>query len=247
MYDNLPETAKARYLTGKKLAGIESTDTGVVVICEDGSSYSGTVVLGADGVHSSTRRQMRKLAIAEDPSHEETWDHVMLYKTDYQCLIETQSTDKSVMYISGTEHGWIFLYEELPETTGERITFSNEQLEEFAARFAEWPVTETLKVKDVYKERFNVGGAGLEEDICKNWSRNGRVVIVGDAAHKSTPNAGLCFNNEIQDVVVLCNKRNRFHAAFSPPFHLAGLEHIVTMCVGGPWAYVFSRRPELPF
>ncbi|KAK2040057.1 FAD binding domain-containing protein [Colletotrichum somersetense] len=230
MYDNLPETARARYLTGKKLAGIESTDTGIVVTCEDGSSYSGTVVLGADGVHSSTRRQMRKLAIAEDPSREETWDHVMPYKTDYQCLwasfprpsesgysIETQSTDKSVMYISGTERGWIFLYEKLPETTRERITFSDEQLEEFAARFADWPVTETLKVKDVYKERFNVGGAGLEEGICKNWSWNGRIVLVGDAAHKFTPNAGLGFNNGIQDVVILCNKLKRFHAASQAP------------------------------
>ncbi|OHW95232.1 FAD binding domain-containing protein [Colletotrichum incanum] len=223
LYDNLPETAKTRYLKGKKLASIKSTETGVVVTCEDGSSYSGSVVLGADGVHSATRRQMRQLAIAEDPSREEAWDAVKPYKTNYQCMwasfprpteagqsYETQGTDKSVMYITGTERGWIFLYEKLPETTTERIAFSEEQLEDYAGRFADWPVTETLKVKDVFKERFNAGGAGLEEGICKNWSWNGRIVLVGDAAHKFTPNAGLGFNNGVQDVVTVCNKLQKF-------------------------------------
>ncbi|KAK1981901.1 FAD binding domain-containing protein [Colletotrichum cereale] len=229
LYENLPEAAKARYFTGKKLAGIRSEDTGVVVTCEDGSSYSGTVVLGADGVHSATRREMRKLAIAEDPSREETWDPVTPYKTNYQCLwasfprpseagqsYETQGIDRSAMYITGTERGWIFLYEKLPETTTERITFSNQQLEEYAERFADWPLTETLKVKEVFKERFNVGGAGLEEGLCENWSWNGRIVLVGDAAHKFTPNAGLGFNNGVQDVVTVCNKLQKFFASKEP-------------------------------
>ncbi|GKT41017.1 FAD-dependent monooxygenase sdnN [Colletotrichum spaethianum] len=223
LYDNLPEAAKTRYLTGKKLAGIKSTDTGAVVACEDGSSYSGTIVLGADGVHSATRRQMRQLAIAEDPTCEETWDAVKPYKTNYQCIwasfprptaagqsYETQDTDRSVMYITGTDRGWIFLYEKLPKTTTERIAFSDKQLEEYAERFADWHITETLKVKDVFKERFNAGGAGLEEGICRNWSWKGRVVIVGDAAHKFTPNAGLGFNNGVQDVVTVCNKLQNF-------------------------------------
>ncbi|GKT84495.1 FAD binding domain-containing protein [Colletotrichum tofieldiae] len=223
LYDNLPESAKARYFTGKKLAGIESTETGVAVTCEDGSSYSGSIVLGADGVHSATRRQMRQLAIAEDPAREEAWDAVKPYKTNYQCMwasfprltevgqtYETYGTDRSAMYLSGTERGWIFLYEKLPEITTERIAFSDEQLEEYAGKFADWPITETLKVKDVFKERFNAGGAGLEEGICKNWSWNGRIVLVGDAAHKFTPNAGLGFNNGVQDVVTVCNKLQKF-------------------------------------
>ncbi|EXF81329.1 FAD binding domain-containing protein [Colletotrichum fioriniae PJ7] len=223
LYDGLPEAAKTKYLTGKKLAGIVSTDTGVTVTCEDGSSYDGSVVIGADGVHSATRRQMRKLAVAEDPSREKTWDAVKPFKTLYQCMwasfprptetgqsYETSGTDNSVMYITGKDRGWIFLYEKLPEPTTERISFTDEQLDAFAGRFAEWPITDTLKVKDVYKERFNSGGAGLEEGLCEHWSWNGRVVLVGDAAHKFTPNAGLGFNNGVQDVVALCNRLQKF-------------------------------------
>ncbi|OLN86982.1 2-heptyl-3-hydroxy-4(1H)-quinolone synthase 1 [Colletotrichum chlorophyti] len=232
LYDNLPDAAKARYHTGKKLAGIKSTETGVIVTCDDGSSYAGSVVIGADGVHSATRRHMRELAIAEDPSREETWDAVNPFETNYQCMwasfprpteagqnYDIQGTDKSVMYVTGKERGWIFCYEKLPKPTKERISFTEEDLEAYGQRFADWHVTETLKLKDVFKERYNTGAAGLEEGLCKNWSWGGRVVLVGDAAHKFTPNAGLGFNNGVQDIVVLCNKLQKLVSASrgSPP------------------------------
>ncbi|GKT52250.1 FAD-dependent monooxygenase sdnN [Colletotrichum spaethianum] len=223
LYDNLPETAKARYFTGKKLASITPTESGVVVACDDGSSYSGSIVIGADGVHSMTRREMRRLAIEEDPSRETTWDPIKPYKTNYRCVwtsfprptecgqsYETHSKDKSIMYITGKERGWIFLYKKLPEPTTERIALTGNEVEEFAGEFLDWPITETLKVKDVWEERYNAGGAGLEEGICGNWSWNGRIVLVADAAHKFTPNAGLGFNNGIRDVATLCNKLRKF-------------------------------------
>ncbi|GKT95440.1 FAD binding domain-containing protein [Colletotrichum tofieldiae] len=226
LYDNLPATAKSRYFTGKKLASITSTETGVVVACDDGSSYSGTLVLGADGVHSMTRREMRRLAIDEDSACETTWDPVKPYKTNYQCVwasfprptepgqsYETHSTDKSVMYITGKERGWIFLYKKLPRPTVERIALTDTEVTEFASEFVNWPITETLKVKDVWEDRYNAGGAGLEEGICGNWSWNGRIVLVADAAHKFTPNAGLGFNNGVQDVAALCNKLREFALA----------------------------------
>ncbi|KAF9874929.1 hypothetical protein CkaCkLH20_07623 [Colletotrichum karsti] len=216
LYDTLPEAAKERYHTGKKLADITPTETGVIVSCDDGSSYQGSIVVGADGVHSATRRQMRRLALEEDQTRE--WDPEKPYETNYRCMwasfprptaagqsYETQATDKSVMYITGRERGWIFCYEKLDKPTKERISFTEEELEQYAARFAEWPITGSLKVKDVWKERFNAGGAGLEEGICKHWSWAGKIILVGDAAHKFTPNAGLGFNNGVQDVVTVCN------------------------------------------
>lgn len=228
LYDNLSESAKACYQTGKRVANVESTDTGVTVRCEDGSEFSGNMIIGADGVHSATRRQMRKLALAEEPSRD--WDPANPYHIEYQCLwasfprpsaagqgYDTQSTDRSVMYLTGKERGWIFLYEKLKAPTTERISFTPEQLEEFAGRFADWPVTETLKVKDVFQERYSAGGAGLEEGICSKWSWGGRIVLVGDAAHKFTPNAGLGFNNGVQDVVAVCNRLQKLVAKDGVP------------------------------
>jgi 2-polyprenyl-6-methoxyphenol hydroxylase-like FAD-dependent oxidoreductase len=205
-------------LTSKKLTNITSDDAGVRVTCADGSVYQGSIVLGADGVHSKTRTLMRRLALAADPAVSTFWDPEDPFTAHYRCLwasfprpsdpgesFETHSTDNSVMYITGRERGWIFLYEKLPQPTRERSFYTNKDVDAFALKFAEYPVNERLKVKDVYAERLTAGMSDLEEGIAKHWSWGGRIVLAGDAGHKFTPNAGLGFNNGIQDVVALCN------------------------------------------
>ncbi|PYH98053.1 FAD/NAD(P)-binding domain-containing protein [Aspergillus ellipticus CBS 707.79] len=221
MYDGLPPTAakEKKYHLSKKVTEIESNSTGVTVTCADGTTYSGSMILGADGVHSKTRRLMRELALATNPDRE--WDPEVPFAAQYRCMwcsfprvtetglgTETQNKDKSVMYLAGVERGWIFLYERLPAPTKERTNYTTEDVEAMAARFADYPITESKTVKDVFAERFTAGMANLEEGILQNWSY-GRVVLVGDACHKYTPNAGLGLNNGIQDVVVLCNGLNK--------------------------------------
>ncbi|KAJ9145331.1 FAD binding domain-containing protein [Pleurostoma richardsiae] len=216
-YDALPDEAKARYLTGKKVSGIESGDQGVKVTCTDGSTYEGSIVLGADGVHSITRRIMRQLALAEDPKRD--WDPENPYKAEYRCMwssfprppdsapgqaFETPGQDLSLMFLTGRDRGWIMLYDRFPEPTSERHTYTEKDVEAFAARLADYPVNETLKVKDVFAQRQTSGMADLEEGIAEHWSW-GRIVLAGDACHKFTPNAGLGLNNAIQDIVALFN------------------------------------------
>ncbi|KAK7423009.1 hypothetical protein QQX98_001299 [Neonectria punicea] len=207
LYDDLPSDAKEKYLKGKKLEDIASDEQSVKVTC--------SIVIGADGVHSKTRRIMRKLALEADPQAE--WDAETPYISAYRCLwcsflrpsdsgeaFETQHKNQSVMYLSGQERAWIFLYEKLPEPTKERTSYTDDDVDALAARFADFPVTDTLKVKDVFAEKLTAGMANLEEGVLQHWSM-GRVVLVGDACHKFTPNAGLGFQNGIQDVVALIN------------------------------------------
>ncbi|KAL6408424.1 hypothetical protein AUP68_08281 [Ilyonectria robusta] len=180
-----------------------------------GSTYEGSIVIGADGVHSKTRRLMRKLALESNPQAE--WDAETPYTCAYRCMwcsfprpsdsgeaFETQHKDQSVMYLTGHERGWIFLYEKLPEPTTERTSYTDVDVDAFAARFADFPVTDTLKVKDVFAKKLTAGMANLEEGVLQHWSM-GRIALVGDACHKFTPNAGLGFQNGIQDVVALIN------------------------------------------
>ncbi|KAJ1326514.1 kynurenine 3-monooxygenase [Microdochium nivale] len=49
------------------------------------------------------------------------------------------------------------------------------------------------------------GMTNLGEGVARNWHYSGLVVLVGDACHKFTPNAGQGFNTGLQDVVALCN------------------------------------------
>ncbi|KAJ5521811.1 hypothetical protein N7527_005926 [Penicillium freii] len=173
LFESLPTAAKDRYLLNKKVDSIESDETGVRVTCADGSTYDGSIVIGADGVHSKTRRIIREQALEEDPQ-------------------------------PGRERGWLFLYERLSEPTTSRVDYTEEDRQAFAAKFADFPVTDKLKVHDVYDTRLTDGMTNLEEGILKHWSW-GRIVLAGDACHKFTPNAGRGVNTGIQDMVALCN------------------------------------------
>lgn len=219
MYDGLPKEAKDRYLTNKKLVDIKTSDNGVEVTCEDGTSYTGDIVLGADGVHSKTRLIMRKLALQNDPSLVSTWDPEVPFPAHYKCLwasfarqtdpgesYETQSHGRSAMYLTGKERGWIFLYEKLPQPTTERVDYDEKDIRAYAETFADWQVHEKLKIRDIINHESFVAGMGnLQEGIAQRKSWAGRIVLVGDAAHRFTPNAGLGLNSGIQDVVSVSN------------------------------------------
>ncbi|KAH7171384.1 hypothetical protein EDB81DRAFT_865238 [Dactylonectria macrodidyma] len=216
LYNRLPAQAKANIHPRKSLSDIESFEDGVRVTCTDGSVYEGSIVIGADGVHSKTRRLMRKLALQADPSRD--WDLEEPFVSSYKCMwasflrpseesgqnYDTQHKDRSLMYITGHERSWVFLYKKLPEPTQERAFYSQRDMNGFATEFEDFPVNETLKLRDLWEKRITTGMANLEEGLATHWSF-GRVVLVGDACHKFTPNAGLGLNNGIQDVVMLCN------------------------------------------
>ncbi|KAH7211343.1 hypothetical protein DER44DRAFT_689562 [Fusarium oxysporum] len=215
LYDNLPESLKQNIKFGKKIKNIDATDDDIEVECADGSTYEGSILIGADGVYSKTRQLMRRLA--QESNLGPSWIPESPYISSYKCLwctfprltnpgesFDTQHKDSAVMYITGRERSWIFLYKRLPQPTREKVSYTDQDVEDYAAEFADYPVCENYKVRQVFAQRFHAGMSNLEEGIVRHWSL-GRIVLVGDACHKFTPNAGLGFNNGVQDVVALCN------------------------------------------
>lgn len=62
-YDSLSDAEKKRVLLNKKLASIEKVEDGVVVTCVDAKTgenvtVEGSIVLGADGVHSKSNHPL---------------------------------------------------------------------------------------------------------------------------------------------------------------------------------------------
>ncbi|PIG69124.1 hypothetical protein AARAC_011696 [Aspergillus arachidicola] len=161
MYNGLPEAAKEKILTDKKLTDLTTTRDGVTATCADGSVFHGSIVIGADGVYSKTRQLMRDLALKEDTTR--AWDPVHPYTATYQLLFgsfpspspagqgyDIQSKGKAIMYFSGPDRGWFFLYKRLPRPTSERTSYTQKDVDAVAEEFAEFPLTRTVKVKDVW-------------------------------------------------------------------------------------------------
>lgn len=219
LFESLSAADKARIYTDKKVTGIVSENDGIEVHCADGSTFRGTMVIGADGVHSKVRHIMRELAIESSaPSVNEEKPYLSEYKVLWCTFprqpcnkpgdtIEIHGRDLSLQCLNSQKRSWLFIYEKLAAPTRERVSYSQQDAEDFAGRHGELAVCEHLKVKDVFHQRYTAGMTNLEEGIVKHWSYD-RMVLVGDACHKFTPNQGLGYNNGIQDLVALVNELN---------------------------------------
>lgn len=60
MYGQLKD--KSKILLSKKVASIQHNRDSVTVKCQDGTDFTGDVVIGADGIHSRVRREMQRYA-----------------------------------------------------------------------------------------------------------------------------------------------------------------------------------------
>lgn len=219
LYESLSKTDKACVLMDKIVTEIVTEKDGVEVQCADGSKFHGSMIIGADGVNSTVRQKMRELAIkASAPNVNEEKPYVSYYKVlwctfprqpcnDPGDNIEIHGKGVSLQCLNSQSRSWLFIYERLEFPTRERASYSQEDVEEFARRHGDLAVGEHLKVRDVFPKRYTAGMSNLEEGIVKHWSWD-RMVLVGDACHKFTPNQGLGYNNGVQDVVALANELN---------------------------------------
>lgn len=60
LYNNIRD--KSKILTDKRVVAVKMVDDGVIAKTSDGSSYKGDILVGADGIHSTVRAEMWKIA-----------------------------------------------------------------------------------------------------------------------------------------------------------------------------------------
>lgn len=190
--------------------------------CADGSTYTGDMIIGADGVHSAVREHIQKLA-ADDTGH--TIKPPFL--TTYQCLwvrfpapadedragqvFETHGPGIATQIFFSTEHAVAGIYERLEQPTQERLRLGGDDQEALLQRWGHLPLTDDGKytLRSVAENSISSGMVALEEGVVDRWSYGGRAVLVGDAAHKYTPITGAGCNNGIIDVAVLVSGLQR--------------------------------------
>jgi 2-polyprenyl-6-methoxyphenol hydroxylase-like FAD-dependent oxidoreductase len=218
LYDSLPEESRAKVLVNKRVIAIETTANGVTVRSDDGGVEQGTIVLGADGAHSKVRDIMRDLALAR--SSDAVVNAEQPYLTTYRVMFgnaplvagvengevyEAHGDDASSQVFVGNGRMWFFIYKRLANPTKTRASYTEKDMIDYAEEMGGKYVLPGHTLREIFAKRNGAGLTNLEEGIVENWSWD-RIVLVGDAAHKVTPNIGWGYNSGIQDLVALINR-----------------------------------------
>ncbi|KAM0109173.1 hypothetical protein ACP6JB_005086 [Aspergillus fumigatus] len=80
LWESLPAEAQSKTHAQKKVSDIKTTETGVVVSCTDGTSYEGSMVIGADGAYSVVRKHIQLMALREQPAAKEERPFLTTYR-----------------------------------------------------------------------------------------------------------------------------------------------------------------------
>lgn len=202
--------ARSRGITieyGKRLDGYRTSPTGVTARFADGTEAGGDLLIGADGIHSRTRRLL-------DPDAPAPRFTGLLSVGGY-------SGETGLAPTTGTQH-FIFgrraFFGYLVRESGETYWFANLHRahepsrpeltaitrEQWLADLRDLFAGDTPVIRAILDDTVGSVGAYPVHDIPTSavWHR-GPVALIGDAVHATSPSAGQGASMAIEDAVVL--------------------------------------------
>ncbi|KAI0147395.1 FAD/NAD(P)-binding domain-containing protein [Xylariaceae sp. FL1272] len=214
LYGQLKQKEKVH--CDSKVHHIEHLDKGVRVTTRDGQTHMGDIVIGADGIHSTIRKELYKTA---DFSKHNQEHNVPCY---YQCSFGiaqdvegwpqsqqgfTSGRGKSFLVVSGPRgrlYWFLFVKYPKPKYGRDIPRYSVEDEAEFVNKHRDLIVCEGLKFGQLYGKRVISGLTPLHEIVFREWFAD-RVLLVGDAVHKPNPIGGMGGNAAIETAAELVN------------------------------------------
>lgn len=213
LYDNLPDL-ESRVITGKTLQSLWMIGNGSVgVKFADGSEDEGSIVVGADGVYS----KVRDCIIQHVPQH--VFKHKP-YRISFRALygVGPLPTGMDPGVVREIPHeGWWFqimtqpqrifwmLYQSLDRPLEQPLFYGKGEAEALAAEHGDCPVGEGFTFKQLRDSKTFEKLAVLEEGVATKWYWK-RVVLLGDAVHKVTPNQAHGANIGLESAACLVNR-----------------------------------------
>ncbi|KAB8217940.1 hypothetical protein BDV33DRAFT_232460 [Aspergillus novoparasiticus] len=207
LWNRLPD--KRCVLTGKKVVEMQQSSTEATVQCLDGSTYTGDIVVGADGVHSIIHkeicRQMDTVQL-EDSLPSEDKGMVMQYRGVFGILKSVTGIREgemhnvfvkgaSILVIGCKDHVFWIVGVKMERTyyASEALRFDQSQLEDSLAFLMNKYVCAGVQFKEIYQRTIRCNQLPLEE------------ACIGDSVHKMTPNLGQGGCCSIEDAATLAN------------------------------------------
>ncbi|KAJ5013285.1 FAD-dependent monooxygenase andE [Colletotrichum sp. SAR 10_99] len=239
LYDNLRQ--KDKVLTNKRVVHVETSSTGVVVTTKDGTTYTGDILVGGDGVHSKVREEMWRIASVSDPNAFPPEERSIV-QSSMKCIFgiskqpanfppgatQQSSFFRGHLYLVISAPGgrvYWFLFHELEGTKhGKDIPkFSKDDELLLATQYRDDHITEDMTFGDLYDNRIKSTLVPLEEHVFRRWHFQ-RILIIGDAATKVHPIAAQGGNGAIEAAANFVNALTRSEIPSSPDLQLEFIE-----------------------
>jgi 2-polyprenyl-6-methoxyphenol hydroxylase-like FAD-dependent oxidoreductase len=197
---------------GKRLAAIENIFETPAAIFEDGTSAPGSFLIGADGVHSATRK-----AVFGDARLRQTGQICWRGLADFELPKEFRRRTiemwgrASRMGIADVGHGKAYWFLVKKYAKGERPRVSREALLNIVEGYTD-AAAKLIEATPIHA----VNEVELQDLPPRlPWSR-GKVCLIGDAAHPMTPNMGQGGAQAVEDAYSLAH----FVSANSDPLQV---------------------------
>lgn len=206
LFDGLPDQSVIKL--NKRVEKIEHTANGVRVLLTDGTIEEGDIVIGADGVHSIVRSQMWAYASAFEPGTVPESDKSALF-SEYDALFGVSKLEGShedygmaaaetnIVFGQGVtklffqqqgQQFWAIIFKDKYSQPPKKFKATDQDMEDVAQRYSDIALNEKVKFRQLWESRTRAGLLTLEEGVLSQWNA-GRMVLVGDSAHKVSSNA----------------------------------------------------------
>ncbi|KAI9645499.1 hypothetical protein NHQ30_006238 [Ciborinia camelliae] len=200
--------AGIEFHSGWKLASIEESETDVVAVSEDGQRIEGSFLIGCDGIKAASRHILLGRKGYDEP------------EATYTGLVQTNGfspTPKSLQNtmlnvfgpaahlihypVSSTHSSWALTQRQSEEEKESWLLATPEQLAaqkaDLLKQFGDWasPVPELFDGAERLLKYGIFDRPGLEAE---QWY-DGRCILIGDAAHPTSPHLGQGANQAMED------------------------------------------------
>lgn len=196
----------ANVMLGCTFTALEQNADGVDVTLTDGRRQRYDLVVGADGLHSKTREALFPSAPKPRYSGQAVWRAVLPRPPEVTTAIMWMGRVKPGVNPVSKDQMYLFLTEHRP--ANERVDPSD-----FArllrALLAEFPAPLLQRIRDQIDEQAQIVFRPLEGLLMPRPWFKGRVVLIGDTVHATTPHlaSGACIG--IEDAIVLAEELSR--------------------------------------
>ncbi|PQE30540.1 FAD binding domain-containing protein [Rutstroemia sp. NJR-2017a WRK4] len=230
LYNGLSESSKSKIHVHEGLDSFSEHENGVTLRTDKGNVIEGSIIVGADGVHSRVRQQTAQLLKAIDPKTSEIM--AAGFNSRYRILTCTSRNyfvdDPKKQFLKDgvvansyyPEHGvggliaagmdgkvfWAIYIANNKKTSYPSPRYGQADIDEAIKQWGHLHVTPNFTFNDLWANLVGSTMVPMEEGVlATKWHSGGRTVLVGDAVHKATANLGLGGNLCVDDVCSLVN------------------------------------------